>query len=144
MIRLKEMKAKQHIRAGSIDWALVREALRRAMPPSEKLSGKAGPSGKLHDVEISILLNDVFGGEILRTQKGRNWHFYNRINGECVDLASQEDTSSPDDSSFGKSSATAETTGYFEPNDYTTFFLRFVSALEETVGLGKYQAARTI
>jgi len=133
------MKAKEHIGAGSFDWAVIREALRRAMPPPEKPSGRAGLSSKLRDIEISVLLNDVFGGEILRTHKGRGWHFYNRINGECIDLASQEETSTPDSSSFSASSSTAETTGYFEQNDYTTIFLRFVTALEETVGLGKFQ-----
>jgi len=133
------MKAKEHIGAGSFDWAVVREALRRAMQPPEKPSGRAGLSSKLRDIEISVLLNDVFGGEILRTHKGRGWHFYNRINGECIDLASQEETSTPDSSSFSASSSTAETSGYYEQNDYTTIFLRFVTALEETVGLGKFQ-----
>ncbi len=134
------MKAKEHIGAGSFDWAVVREALRRAMPPPEKPSGRAGLSSKLRDIEISVLLNDVFGGEILRTHKGRGWHFYNRINDECVDLAGQEEPSSSYPSYYGKSSdATAETSGYYEQNDYTTIFLRFVTALEETVGLGKFQ-----
>jgi hypothetical protein len=136
------MKAKEHIRAGSFDWAVVREALRRAMPPMEKPSGKAGLSGKYRDVEISILLNDVFGGEILRTHKGRGWHFYNRINDECVDLSGQVLTDTSDYSGPGENTGTpAETSGYFEQNDYTMFFLRFVSAFEETVGLGKYKLA---
>ncbi|MCK7537182.1 MAG: hypothetical protein MZV63_42560 [Marinilabiliales bacterium] len=41
---------------------------------------------KNRDVEISVLINEVFGGEILKRHNGRGWHFYNRVNGECVDL----------------------------------------------------------
>lgn len=137
------MKVKEHIRAGSFDWAVVREALRRSMPP-EKPSGSASLSGHLRDLEISVLLNDVFGGEILRIHKGRGWHFYNRINDECVDLSGQvlaewtantgpiENINTPEGPS-----------GYFEQNDYTTFFQKFVTALEEAVGIGKYKTAST-
>ncbi len=136
------MKAKERIRTGSFDWAIVREALRRAMPPAEKPSGRTGLSDKIRDVEISVLLNDVFGGEILRTPKGKGWHFYNRINDECVDLAGQVFNDSYDYSVHGKNTdSPADTSGYFEQNDYTKFFLRFVIAFEETVGLGKYKLA---
>lgn len=132
------MKTRENITAGSFDWAVVREALRRSMPPVAKPSWKPGKPSTNRDLDISVLLNDVFGGEILRTQKGRGWHFYNRINDECVDLALQEG----DDYTFGKSSATSEdTTGIYEQIDYTTFFTRFVTALEEAVGLGKYRPA---
>jgi len=33
------------------------------------------------DKEISLLIHDVFGGEILKTPQKKGWHFYNRING---------------------------------------------------------------
>ena len=139
------MKSQENSRSGSFDWTIVKEALRRALPPGEKQRGGAGLSSQNRDVEISVLINDVFGGEIVRTHTRRGWHFYNRINGERVDLAGQEETSSSDTSSFGQSSdATAEISGYYEQNDYTTFFLRFVTALEEAVGFGKYQTAGTI
>jgi len=139
------MKSQENSRSGSFDWTIVKEALRRALPPGEKQRGEAGLSSQNRDVEISVLINDVFGGEIVRTHTRRGWHFYNRINGERVDLAGQEETSSSDNSSFGQNSgATAETSGYYEQNDYTTFFLRFVTALEEAVGLGKFQTAGTI
>lgn len=138
------MKLKEQSRSGSFDWTIVKEALRRALPPGEKQRGGAGLSSQNHDVEISVLINDVFGGEIVRTHTRRGWHLYNRINGERVDLADQEETSSSDNYTFGKSSdTTAETSGYYEQNDYTTFFLRFVTALEEAVGLDKYQPAIT-
>jgi hypothetical protein len=142
MIRQNEMKSKEQSRSGSIDWTIVKEALRRALPPDEKQRGGAGLSSQNHDVEISVLINDVFGGEIVRTRNRRGWHLSNRINGERVDLARQDETSSSDNYTFGQSSdTTAETSGYYEQNDYTTFFLRFVTALEEAVGLGKYQTA---
>lgn len=136
------MKSQENSRPGSFDWTIVKEALRRSMPTGENPSGRAGLSARSRDIDISVLINEVFGGEIVRTRNRRGWHFYNRINGERVDLAGQEETSSSDNYSFGKSSdATAETSGYFEQNDYTTFFLRFVTALEEAVALGKYQTA---
>jgi len=136
------MKSKEQSRSGSFDWTIVKEALRRALPPGEKLRGGTGLSSQNHDVEISVLINDVFGGEIVRTQTRRGWHFYNRINGERVDLADQEETSSSDNYTFAISSdSMVKTSGYYEQNDYTTFFLRFVTALEEAVGFGKYQTA---
>lgn len=137
-----EMKSKVQSRSDSFDWTIVKEALRRALPPGDKHRGGAGLSSHKRDVEISVLINDVFGGEIVRARNRRGWHLYNRINGERVDLAGQEETTSSDASLFVQSSdSTAETSGYFEENDYTTFFLRFVTAFEETVGLGKYQTA---
>jgi len=136
------MKAKEHRRTGSFDWAVVGEALRRTIPPDGLKPGRKGMSSENRDVEISVLINDVFGGEILRKRNGRSWHFYNRINNECVDLTGQEETISCDGSAFTKNSdAPANSSGYFEQNDYTKFFLRFVSAFEETVGLGKYPSA---
>ncbi|MDF1560153.1 MAG: hypothetical protein P1P83_08085 [Bacteroidales bacterium] len=136
------MKAEEHYRSGSFDWTIVKDALRRALPSGAKPSWRTGVPVKNRDVEISVLINDVFGGEILRKGNGRSWQFYNRINDECVDLAGQEETSSCDDSAFKKySDAPANSSGNFEQNDYSTLFLRFVTAFEETVGLGKYQIA---
>lgn len=136
------MKSQEFSRSGSFDWTIVKEALRRAMPSGEKPSGRASLSAKNRDIEISVLINEVFGGEIIRTRNRQGWHFYNQINGERVDLAWHDESNSSDTSSFGKSSdATAKTSGYYEQNDYSTFFLRFVTALEEAVGLGTYQTA---
>jgi hypothetical protein len=30
----------------------------------------------------ALVVNDIFGGEILKTKLSDGWHFYNRINGE--------------------------------------------------------------
>lgn len=136
------MKSLGNSRSDSFDWTIVREALRRALPPGENPSGRASLSAKRRDVDILVLINDVFGGEIVRTHNRRGCHFYNRINGECIDLTLHEKPASPGNFVSGDSSGSAaDTCGHSEQNDYTTFFQKFLSALEETVGLGKYQPA---
>lgn len=136
------MKAKEHRKAVSFDWAIVSEALRRTIPPEGLKPGRRGMLSKNRSVELSVLINDVFGGEILRSHNGRGWHYYNRIDGECIDLAGQVFNVKSDSSCPGENSdAPTKTSSYIEQNDYTKFFLSFVSAFEETVGLGKYQSA---
>jgi len=136
------MKAKDESKAGSFDWTIVKEALRRAIPSGLNVSGSAGRSEGKHDLEISVLINDVFGGEIVKTHTRRGWHFYNRINGERIDLAAKEEISPCIDSDHGTYSAVmAETSANFEQNDYTILFQRFVTAFEDSFGLGKYQTA---
>jgi hypothetical protein len=34
----------------------------------------------------SLVINDLYGGDILRTQTTEGWHFYNRIDGQRYDL----------------------------------------------------------
>ena len=136
------MKSKEQNRSGSFDWAIVKEALRRALPSVEKQPGNNGRSMQNREVEITVLINDIFGGKILRTHNTRGWHLYNRINGERVDLAGQvENTASGGYTSGNSTDAGVETSGHYEQNDYSTFFLRFVTAFEEAAGLGKYQPA---
>jgi hypothetical protein len=93
------------------------------------------------DSVISLLIHDIFGGEILKTHKKKGWHFYNRINGERIDFTRSEMGNFSDDSRFDDiPSAPDETYNYFEQEDYSTFFMRFVRAFEETVGLEKYRS----
>lgn len=97
-------------------------------------------SDRGQDSFISLLIHDVFGGEILKTHEKKNWHFYNRIDGEIVDFTFE-----------GKSagifenipSTPDETCDYIDEADYSTFFMRFVRAFEETVGLEKYRSGLT-
>lgn len=93
------------------------------------------------DSLISLLIHDIFGGEILKTRSKRNWHFYNRIDGERVDFTGSDALMPGDVLSFEDiPSSPDETSNYFDPTDYTTFHMRFVRAFEETIGLEKYQA----
>lgn len=119
---------------------IVYEALKKSLTSDSdrKLGPKIGTGGQ--DGLISLLIHDVFGGEILKTHLKKYWHFYNRIEGERVDFTlvkSNEDEllrefedipSTPD-----------ETLDYIDQTDYTTFFSKFVTAFEDTIGLEKLQ-----
>src|ERR1035437_2626405 len=69
-----------------VNKVLVYEALKRSEFPesNSRLTSFFKTSGQ--DRLISLLIHDVFGGEILKTHKNKNWHFYNRIDGERVDF----------------------------------------------------------
>jgi hypothetical protein len=89
---------------------------------------------------ISRLIYEIFGGEILKTHMKKDWHFYNRIDGKRVDFTGSEIVKSSRDNRFGDIPSTPdETYNYFEQEDYTTFFIRFIRAFEEAVGLKKYR-----
>jgi hypothetical protein len=111
---------------------IVYEALERIQAPDELKS--AGRERGL-DSLISLLIHDVFGGEILKTHIKKNWHFYNRIDGERVDFTKKK---TPKKNAEDIPSTPDET--YVDQVDYLTFFERFVRAFEETVGLDKYRA----
>lgn len=108
---------------------VVYKALKRTQTPDSA-----------QDTLISLLIHDIFGGEILKTHKKHNWHFYNRIDGERVDFTKN----STEVNSFEDIPSTpAETYDYIDTVDYSTFFLRFVRVFEETVGLEKYRSGFT-
>ncbi len=87
---------------------------------------------------ISLLIHDVFGGEILKTHKKKQWHYYNRVDGERVDFSEKEKTEGL--KLFEDIPATPdETYGYIDQIDYSTFFMRFIRVFEETVGLENYK-----
>jgi hypothetical protein len=86
--------------------------------------------------ETSMLIFDIFGGEILKTHYKKGWHFYNRINGKRIDFTRSEKGKSSGARRFEDiPSSPDEIHYYFEKEDYSTFFMRFVGAFEETVGL---------
>jgi hypothetical protein len=90
------------------------------------------------DSVISMLIRDVFGGEILKTPNKNGWHFYNRINGVRIDFSGTKNEKFIDDIKFKDIPATSdETASYFDTTDYSTFFMSFVKVFEETVGLGQ-------
>jgi len=89
---------------------------------------------------LEVKIHDIFGGEILKTHKKKGWHFYNRINGERIDFTRSEMGKSSEDNRFEDIPSTPdETYNYFQEEDYSTYFMRFVRAFEEAVGLDKYQ-----
>ena len=74
----------------------------------------------------------------------KGWHFYNRINGERIDFTRSEKSKSTEDNRFEDIPSTPdETYNYFEQEEYSTFFVRFVRAFEEAIGLEKYRPGYT-
>jgi hypothetical protein len=126
-----------------IDRFVVTEALKHC------LSGDSGGnSGDKHDLEqtslISLLMHDLFGGEILKTHKKKGWHFYNRIEGKRIDFTGSDLKNSPEDIKFEDiPSSPDETYSYFEDEDYSIFLMKFIWAFEEAVGLDKYKPTLT-
>lgn len=124
------------------DKKIVREALKRTLAWGKfPVSAPENPPVGL-DTEISLLIHDVFGGEILKTRrhKKKGWHFYNRIEGERIDFTLPELEKTVDVGSFEDIPTTPEEViNYYEKVDYSAFFMKFVRAFEETVGLDKYR-----
>jgi hypothetical protein len=89
---------------------------------------------------ISLLIYDIFGGEILKTHYKRGWHFYNRINGKRIDFTRSKTSKSSGAKRLEDIPSTPdETYNYFEKEDYSTFFIKFIRTFEEAVGLKKYR-----
>jgi len=114
---------------------IVFEALERSQ---EFEFMKPAAKAKNQDTLISLLIHDIFGGEILKTHTRKNWHFYNRIDGERIDFTK---TGKSTGTNFEDIPATTdETFNYVDQADYSSFFMRFIRAFEETVGLERYKA----
>jgi len=120
---------------------VVYEALKGSLEleSDRKLTPDNRPIGQ--DSLISLLIHDIFGGEILKTHKRKNWHFYNRIEGERVDFTGSEVKFDRDAIFEDIPSTPDETYDYIDQTDYTTFFTKFVRTFEEKVGLDKYQTS---
>ena len=85
----------------------------------------------------SILVHNIFGGEILKKHHKNGWHFYNRIDGERIDFTEPEANNASENNFIEDlPSSSEETYEYFEQEDYSTFFMEFILAFEEEVGLG--------
>jgi hypothetical protein len=112
---------------------VVHEALKKSRTPDVPQSDE--------DSLISLLVHDVFGGEILKTKQKRGWHFYNRIDGLRVDFTRPEMDKSDKEKRFEDIPATPEDTYcYYEHEEYSNFLLRFTRAFEESVGLDRFHA----
>lgn len=96
---------------------------------SDKISD--GPSSI-----ISRLIYDIYGGEILKTHFRKGWHFYNRIDGERIDFSLAESAGTSSAVSFEDIPATPEEIhNYYQEEDYSNLFFRFIRVFEEVVGL---------
>jgi hypothetical protein len=120
---------------------VVYEALKGSLEleSDRKLTPDNRPIGQ--DSLISLLIHDIFGGEILKTHKRKNWHFYNRIEGERVDFTGSEVKFDREAIFEDIPSTPDETYDYIDQTDYTTFFTKFVRTFEEKVGLDKYKTS---
>jgi hypothetical protein len=124
------------------DKIVVHEALKRCLVPD---SGSRFVHHKLiagQDSQISLMIHDIFGGEILKTHSHKKWHFYNRIDGVRIDFTGSVPQKAVGTNGFEDIPSTpAETYSYFDNTDYSTFLMRFVRIFEETIGLEKYRTA---
>lgn len=123
----------------------VYEALKRSkiLLPDRKMN--SGDPSLGQDTLISLLVHDIFGAEILKTRKKKNWHFYNRIDGEVVDFTMKDTKKTEYDSRFENIPTTPdEPSGYVDQHDYSTSLMSFVRAFEETIGLDKYKPGYSV
>jgi hypothetical protein len=68
----------------------IREALEKAWSPeTAKQWSRENPANGQCNVTAAVV-HDLYGGEILRTRYPTVWHYYNRINGERVDLTDSQ------------------------------------------------------
>jgi hypothetical protein len=125
------------------DKFVVSEALKHCLADDSRRDVPDNPD-RDKDSLISLLIHDIFGGEILKTRMKKGWHFYNRIEGKRIDLTSSYINTSSDDVQFEDIPSTPnETYCYFEDEEYSTFLMRFIWAFEEAVGLDKYRPGIT-
>jgi hypothetical protein len=115
-----------------INKTVVHEALKRSRFPGERAENQ--------DSLISLLIHDVFGGEILKTHYKFGWHFYNRVEGKRIDFARSNTPKVIEDNQFEDIPATPdEPYTYLDPAEYSTFLMRFIWAFEDAIGLEKSQ-----
>jgi hypothetical protein len=120
------------------DRMVVQEALQRTLELDNNPGVTKEKPADGEDTVISLLIHDIFGGEILKTHKKKGWHFYNRINGERIDFTRSKKRKSLSDKSFEDiPSNPDETNKYLSQEDYSNFFMRFVRTFEEAVGLDR-------
>jgi hypothetical protein len=109
----------------------VHDAIKKSLSPDVKAD--------YQDTLISLLIHDIFGGEILKTRNKRGWHYYNRVDGLRLDFSRKKMDKSEKKHKFEDIPATPdETCNYFEMEEYSTFLTSFVRSFEDAFGLDKY------
>jgi hypothetical protein len=125
------------------DKMIVYEAIRDCQP-TESCPWERSFDSDEQACLISLLIHDIFGGEILKTHVKEGWHFYNRIEGKRLDFTSPDMNNSSNDNQFEDIPSTPdETYTYFEDEEYSTFLMRFIGAFEEAIGLDRYRQEPT-
>ena len=123
---------------------VVQEALKHSLALENNPGRTPDNTPVGQDSEISLLIYNIFGGEILKTHKKNGWHFYNRIDGKRIDFTRSETGKSSEDNRLEDIPSTPdEINNYFEQEDYSTFLTKFIRAFEEVVGLDKYRPGLT-
>ena len=122
---------------------IVYDALKKSLAPESNKVLTPDDQVDVQDSIISLMIHDVFGGEILKTHEDKNWHFYNRIDGERLDFAGSK-TGRPGEKFEDIPATPDETSDYIDQADYTTFFMKFIRTFEETIGLEKYQPGYSV
>ena len=113
----------------------IQEALKQTWAWENNSSTYINSSIKGQDIEVSLLIHDIFGAEILKTPNKKGWHFYNRIDGERIDFSMLEAERQSENDNFEDIPSTPEETClYLEPVDYSLFYSKFTMAFEEIIG----------
>ncbi len=123
---------------------LKKSVIQKALNETWELDNNPGLTGDIPAPDqssvISRLIYDIYGGEILKSRNKKGWYFYNRINGANLDFTGSETNITAEAKRLEDIPSTPEETyNYFDREDYSTFFMRFIRAFEETVGLEKCQ-----
>jgi len=127
-----------------IDSMLVHKVVKRSLKSEKPLGTKRHNTADRKDGVVSLLIHDIFGGEILKTKIKSGWHFYNRIEGKRMDFTRKELVIRSDDYLFEDiPSSPSETSNYVENEEYSTFLNRFIMLFEEVVGLNYKQQCLT-
>jgi hypothetical protein len=115
---------------------IVQEALNQTWSMDDHRENIFDMTSDSRSSATSRLIYDVFGGEILKTHFKKGWHFYNRINGKRIDFTMSLKGKSTRDIPFEDiPSNPDEIYNYFQEEDYSTQFIRFIMAFEEILGL---------
>ena len=84
----------------------------------------------------SLLVYDIFGGDILKTPTKNGWHFYNRIEGKRIDFTNVQKIKSIDDTVVEDIPCSpVELFQTFEEEEYESLAVLFIRAYEKAIGL---------
>jgi hypothetical protein len=120
------------------DKRVVHEAIMLSLATGSNSVSGARDSIKGEDSIISLLIHDIFGGDIMKSQSRKRWHFYNLINGERIDFA-RRTIKKPVKTVVMSDvqSSPEETQQFVDVTDYSIFTQQFIRIFEEITGLRK-------